>query len=113
MRRGGASVVFGAFGAEGRWFEHTSRHVGTLGLHGVIQRMPCVAALQLNSTPVITCYHPSVGYFTCKHSAVCQIVYQRKTLKNCLHIEDKHGQKKKESHKHTRTHTHTLATFTF
>jgi len=26
-RRGGASVVFGAFGSEGRWFEPTSRHV--------------------------------------------------------------------------------------
>jgi len=28
----GAVVVFGAFGAEGRWFKsHSSRHVGTLG----------------------------------------------------------------------------------
>ena|SRR6218665_145321 len=30
--RGGSLVVFGALGAEGRWFEfHSSRHVGTLG----------------------------------------------------------------------------------
>jgi len=35
---------------------------------------PCVAALRLNSTPVIACYTIH-SYFTCKHSAVCQIVY--------------------------------------
>ena len=51
--------MVGAFGAEGRWFDSTSsRHVGTLGksftpncLYDVMWRI--VAALRLNSTPVI------------------------------------------------------------
>ena len=31
MERGGPVVVFGTFGADGRWYEsHSSRHVGTL-----------------------------------------------------------------------------------
>src|SRR6218665_3256155 len=57
-RRGGALVVFGAFGVEGRWFEPISCHVGTLGksfirscLYG--DMVPWVAALRINSTPVI------------------------------------------------------------
>ena len=37
MRRGGALVVFGA---EGRWFESTSHHVGTLGKSFIHSSMP-------------------------------------------------------------------------
>ena len=55
------------FGAEGRWFEsHSSRHVGTLGksfTRGCLYDVaPCVAALRLNSTPIITCYHSFILY---------------------------------------------------
>jgi len=64
-------VVIGAFGHkfgdEGRWFKPTSSHEGTLGksftqscLYDVM--LPCVAALQLNSTLVIVCYQPFILY---------------------------------------------------
>ena len=53
----GSVVVFDAFGAEDRWFEsHSSHHVGTLGkffTRSFLYDMMCVAALGLNSTPVI------------------------------------------------------------
>ena len=52
----GWAMVVGAFGAEGRWFDSTySHHVGTLG-------------------------KSFRSYFTCKHSVVCQIVYETKIL---------------------------------
>ena len=65
--RCGLVVGFGTFHPEGLRFEsHSSCHVGTLGksftrscLHIVIWR-PTLAALRLNSTPEITCYHPSI-----------------------------------------------------
>jgi len=61
-------MVVGAFGAEGSWFDSTSScHVDTLGksfsrrlvvvacIYDVMWRP--VAALRLNSTPVIAYYH--------------------------------------------------------
>ena len=68
LGRGGCVVRFGAFGAEGRWFDSTSsRHVGAMSksfprncLYDVMWRP--VAALRLNSTPVIDCYHPFILY---------------------------------------------------
>ena len=41
---------------------------------------PCVAALRLNLTPVVTCYHPFILNFACKHSAVCQIEYNNENI---------------------------------
>src|SRR6218665_144811 len=66
-------VVLGTFGAKGRWFESTSRHVGTLGKSFTRSCLyacdvaSCVAAL------------PRLLSFTCKHYAMCEILYIKRT----------------------------------